>query len=97
MINRCNNSSAYVFSLENGSRMSDNYFRSKLYKPLLNTLKIEYKTIHSTRHTCATLLTECGANTEAITRILGHSNYAFTADTYTHVDIDFLKENIEKI
>ena len=34
---------------------------------------------------------------EAIKQILGHSNYAFTADTYTHVDVDFLRSNINLI
>ena len=87
----------YLFVCEDGSKMNDKHFRDKLYKPLLKELDIEYRTIHSTRHTCATLLAESGANTEAISRILGHSNYAFTADTYTHVDINFLKENLEKI
>jgi len=97
MIELYNNAEDYLFICEDGSRISDNYFRDKLYKPLLQQLNIKYRTIHSTRHTCATLLAEAGANTEAISKILGHSNYAFTADTYTHVDIDFLKENLDKI
>jgi len=87
----------FVFMRTEEYRLTDNYFRKYVYKPLLEQLNIEYKTIHTTRHTCATMLKEAGADTEAITKILGHTDYAFTANTYTHVDVEFLKNNLEKI
>lgn len=87
----------YLFMRNESNRLTDNYFREKMYKPLLNRLDIEYKTIHSTRHTFATMLTQSGANTKAIEELMGHSDYAFTADTYTTVDVDFLKNELLKL
>lgn len=78
-------------------KLSYGYFSKNMYKPAIEKLGIEYKDIHCTRHTLATLLKKAGADNEAIKQILGHSNYAFTADTYTHVDVDFLRSNINLI
>ncbi len=74
-----------------------NIAEKNIYRPLLERLNIPYKTIHCTRHTTATLLAEGGADMNAIKQILGHSSYAFTADTYTHVDVEFLKNEINKL
>ncbi|OQB13758.1 MAG: Tyrosine recombinase XerD [Firmicutes bacterium ADurb.Bin193] len=74
-----------------------NYYRKYIYYPILEKLGIERKTPHATRHTCATLLARAGADTNAIKMILGHTDYAFTADTYTHADIGFLAAEISKI
>lgn len=84
---------------KNGKRreLSDDYFRKKFYYNILDRLGIKRHVIHCTRHTAATKLMEAGASPEAIQRILGHSSYAFTVDTYTHADIDFLKENMKKM
>ena len=85
-----------LFFKGNNEALSDNYYRKYIYYPILEELKIPKKNIHSTRHTTATLLAQGGADTNAIKQILGHSNYSFTADTYTHVDIEFLKNQISK-
>ena len=76
--------------------MRPEFFRKKYYEALEN-LKIRRLTPHSTRHTCATLLAAAGADTLAIKQILGHTDYAFTADTYTHTDVDFLKTQMQKV
>ena len=77
--------------------ITPNYFRKFIYYPLLEQLNITRRTPHATRHTFATLLARNGADTNAIKNILGHTDYAFTSDTYTHVDVEFLKTAIEKI
>lgn len=77
--------------------ISANYYREYIYYPLLEQLKLERKTPHATRHTCASLLSREGANTKAIQMIMGHSDYAFTANEYTHTDITELKKAINKI
>ena len=41
--------------------------------------------MHSLRHTHATLLLENGANIKDIQQRLGHSKLATTMDTYSHV------------
>lgn len=85
-----------LFVRDNGEKLTANYFRKNIYYPLLDKLGIEKKTVHCTRHTCASILAESGADTLAIKNILGHSDYAFTADTYTHTDIDFLRREMQK-
>ena len=94
---RYNKASDKLFYKKDNERLTDNYYRKNIYYPILEQLNIPKKTIHCTRHTTATLLAEHGADTNAIKQILGHSNYAFTADTYTHVDINFLYNAIKKI
>lgn len=93
----CAKESDYLISRDDGKQITPNYFRTYIYYPLLNQLGIEKKTPHSTRHTCATLLAQAGADTNAIKQILGHTEYAFTADTYTHIDYKFLQNQINKI
>ena len=77
--------------------VTPNYYRKNIYYPLLEQLSIARHTPHSTRHTCATLLARSGADTNAIKQILGHTEYAFTADTYTHTDVNYLKKSIDMI
>jgi integrase len=72
-------------------------YRELRYYPILNQLGIEKKTPHSCRHTFATLLARAKVDTLAIEQLIGHEDYAFTADTYTHTDIDFLTNAILKI
>ncbi|MDR0406313.1 MAG: site-specific integrase [Clostridiales bacterium] len=80
-----------------GVPITAKYYRKSIFAPIMEQLGIVGKTPHATRHTCATLLARAGADTNAIKMILGHSDYAFTADTYTHTDVNFLKEQMVKI
>jgi len=52
---------------------------------------------HETRHTFATQAMECGMNEEARKRILGHASEGVTNKVYTHLDIEFLKLEMEKL
>lgn len=90
-------SDGVLFFKNDHEAISANYYREYIYYPLLEKLGIARKTPHTTRHTCATLLSMAGADTLAIEQILGHTDYAFTADTYTHVDVSFLRQAIDKI
>lgn len=65
-------------------------FRRREYYPLLEKLKIEKKTPHATRHTYATRAVKEGLALEYLQKILGHANYATTADVYTHIDAETL-------
>ena len=52
---------------------------------------------HETRHTWATQAMECGMNEEARKRILGHASEGVTNKVYTHLDIEFLRKEMEKL
>lgn len=92
-----NNATDILFVREDGVPLTTNYYRKNIYYPILESIKIAKHTPHCCRHTFATLMSKNHADTLAIQQIIGHSDYAFTADVYTHSDIDFLTEAIRKI
>lgn len=80
-----------------GQAISADYYRASLYYPTLERAGVRRLTPHSTRHTFATLLSNAKAPTKEIQELMGHSNYATTANTYTHPEIEKLREAIEAI
>lgn len=76
---------------------NQNNVRRKLYYPTLDQLGIARHTPHDARHTCATLMNEVGMDPVAIMKILGHSDYSMSAETYMHPDTKFLTDNMNKL
>ena len=75
--------SAFVCTKENGEPVTTNTY--KYMNRVVNyELQIKFS-MHSLRHTHATLLLERGANIKDIQKRLGHSKLATTMDTYSHV------------
>lgn len=52
-------------------------------------------TIHSLRHTFATMCLRFGISKKQIQQWLGHSRYVITMNIYAHVDKEFEKKNID--
>lgn len=83
---------------ENGKAYNKDSFRNKIWKPVMKALMLpDDLTPHSARHTCATLLAAGGARPEDIQRILGHSDYSVTANTYINQDVNTLSAAISKM
>lgn len=82
---------------EDGKKMSAKYYREKKYYPALDALEIKRLVPHSCRHTFASMMAKAGADTLAIQRIIGHADYATTANIYTHESVEELKKAINKI
>ncbi len=82
---------------KDGKRILPRYYRERLYSPTLARLEISQHNPHSCRHTFASLMKKAGADNLYTQRIIGHSNYATTANIYTHTDIDQLKKAINRI
>jgi len=81
-----------------GRPISVDYYRKSIFYPVLERAGIErHLTPHATRHTFATLLDEAKVNTKHIQELIGHSDYATTANTYTHPQVDELRQAIEAI
>ena len=70
----------------------DNHFRI-----LFRDLGLSYHSLHDTRHTFATLLSDNVADKDAIIKMIGHSNYKITSDVYVHKEIKKLKEVVDEI
>jgi len=82
---------------EDGKKISAKYYREKKYYPALEQLGIKKLTPHACRHTFASLMARAKVDTLHIQKIIGHSDYAFTANKYTHLEIEELKKAINKI
>ena len=75
--------SNFICTKENGKQITIDS-----YKYLSRVVNYEFGikfSMHSLRHTHATLLLEQGANIKDIQRRLGHSKLSTTMDTYSHV------------
>ena len=77
-----------------GDKVAAN-FRRRNYYQLLDKLEIERKTPHATRHTFASWARKVNMQPEILQKILGHSSYTVTANTYVHKDIDDLIGAVE--
>lgn len=80
--------SKYVISNSNGEQINvkDLY---KCFNQILKDYSIikpdEHRSVHSLRHTFASMLFENGCNSKIISELLGHSSVRFTENTYIHI------------
>lgn len=72
-------------------------FREREYYPTLKRLGIERRTPHAARHTFASLMSGANVRPELLQKIIGHADYATTANIYVHKNIGELREAINKI
>jgi len=85
------------------SDFKENYHMSKptYYGIFKNVLKecgiMDKHTPHDCRHTFTSLLDTAGANDVCIDRLVGHASKTLTKRTYTHKDIEELREAVELI
>lgn len=86
----------YLFSRD-GAHITADYYRKKIYYPLLSELGIQKITPHRARHTFATLMAQVENNKVLIQKLMGHTSYKTTADLYTHAEITDLKTAINKL
>lgn len=81
-----------------GRPIAVNYYRRELYYPALERAGIKrHLTPHATRHTFASLLHRAGVGPKAAQDLLGHSDYATTANIYTHTRLEDLRRAVESI
>jgi len=66
----------------------------KLYERIRKQTGIDIVTNHVYRHSFATRLVENRADYKAISKLLGHTNVAFTIHQYADADDDFVREQI---
>ena len=85
-----NAANLYVFTRTGRQIRSDNY-RPRDFARTIKELGFPSElTPHCCRHTYATKLNKTVANKEHIARLLGHTDYAITANIYTHTEINDL-------
>ncbi len=99
--------SKYVFTrkTKSGDRipLSDNYFRTKMFTPLLRSLDICQSdgsafTPHATRHTFASVARKQGIDPLVIKKLLGHSPRSdVTEKVYTHIDLLQMQDAVQTL
>jgi len=77
-------SSLCLFKDKSGNRISQNTVRG-VWKRCLATAGVEYRKIHSTRHTFASYLLSGGADLFYVSKMLGHANIQMISDVYGHL------------
>ena len=70
-------------------------FRGNEFMRIMKILGMKH-TIHDTRHTFATLISDVSSNESAITEIIGHTSMNMTK-RYIHTNIEKIRAEIEKI
>ncbi len=93
---RYNQTDNYLFHI-NGKRISDRTYREDIFFPIVEKLNITGIYPRFARHTFGTLAAKYKLSNVAIQQIMGHTDYAFTANTYTQKDLIFLKNEMRKI
>jgi integrase len=80
-----------VFKGLKGGILNDSWFRKRIFAPAVKSLGLSRVTLHTLRHTCASLLISSGASITSVSRILGHSSVVQTLKTYSH----YYKEDVQ--
>ena len=62
----------------------------------MNQLNMEHRP-HDTRHTCVSMLTAKGVDERTVKKIAGHAGNSVTQIVYTHVEIQQLLKEINKL
>ena len=70
----------------------DNHFRI-----LFRDMGLSYHSLHDTRHTFASLLSDTVADKDAIIKMIGHSSYKTTSEVYVRKNLKKLKEAVDEI
>jgi integrase len=84
----------FIFQCRNGDIWSPRSFL-RAYKKALEQMGIRYLSPHCCRHTYATRLHAAGADTKTIQTLMGHTDYALTANIYTHVNESTLRKAVD--
>lgn len=74
----------WLFVGPSGKVMDYDWLRQRIFMPAASKLGLNGITIHSLRHTCASLLIKLKAPITTVSYILGHASVKMTLDTYGH-------------
>jgi integrase len=70
---------------------------TKRYRELLTAAGLEIRRFHDLRHSTGTYLAANGVHPRTIMEILGHSQISTTMNTYTHVELDSMRNALDSI
>jgi integrase len=82
---------------DKGNSYTAKRFRESVYYPALESCGISKKVPHCTRHTFASMLDRKKVPAAEIQRLMGHTSYDFTAETYVHKNITDLEKAVSTL
>ncbi|MFW6281749.1 MAG: tyrosine-type recombinase/integrase, partial [bacterium] len=92
-----NNKLDFVFRKPDGNIYHPKYYNDK-FNEYLSIAELPQKyTLHSLRHTFATINMKNNIKPKVVQEMLGHSTISTTLDIYSHVDIDMQEEAMKKL
>ena len=74
----------YIFLTKENKKFKSNHHFYYAFKQLLTKLNIQYRTLHNTRHTFASIMLNNGIEPLWVSSMLGHKNLNITLGLYTH-------------
>jgi integrase len=86
----------FVFTTSIGTPL-DSRNVTKAFQRVLAQAGLPHQRFHDLRHACATLLLEDGEDLGVVSRILGHSQIATTADVYAHLTPAMLERSAARM
>ena len=86
----------FIFSAENGSPIDPRNF-SRHLESVCTRAGIRKLHSHIFRHTFISIAVKNKVDPRLLKRIVGHANVSMTDSIYTHLDVDDLRESMEKI
>lgn len=90
-------SATFLHNAKNYKPITKNAYYKSFWEVMLKCGITEKHTPHDCRHTFTSLLDSAGANDVCIDRLVGHVSKTLTKKTYTHKDIEELRQAIELI
>ncbi|SFE50098.1 Site-specific recombinase XerD [Actinopolyspora alba] len=93
-------SETFVFTSRRGQPLRYANFRSRVFAPAVREAKLDHLdglSLHSLRHTAASLAIAAGADVKVVQQMLGHKTATMTLDTYGHLFPDRLDEVADRM
>ena len=78
-------------------RPSETTFYKKIYYPALEKAGIKKKIPYSCRYTFATIAHQSGVSDKALQKLMGHTNFNITANSYIQDLDDYIYQELQKI
>lgn len=91
-----NQEGEYLITTPDGYHFQYRNYYDSYWSPLMDELSLEHRP-HDTRHTCISLMTANGIDERIIKKIVGHKGQGVTETVYTHIEMQYKLEAINKI
>lgn len=92
-----NKDNVYLVVSPEKKKLSYKNFRDRYFEPLMTEIEANGLTLHSTRHTFATLGQAADIAPEDMIKLIGHTDYKTTTENYIHQNLEKLRNAINKI